>query len=221
MTRQLVITEDGSSSIFIAELNEHFHSIHGAIQESKHIYIEAGLNQKINKQKNIDVLEVGFGTGLNALLTCMEGESRQQNIQYTSIEKYPLESSLYPQLNFCTILDNPHCTSIFNKIFSSEWEKSNVISEFFSLLKLRVDIEESVFRNQFDIIYFDAFAPAVQPELWTASVFKAMFMALKPNGFLVTYCAKGEVKRTLTEVGFRIESLPGPKGKREMTRAIK
>lgn len=221
MTQQLVITEDGSSSIFIAELDEHYHSIHGAIQESNHVFIQAGLFHKLNKQNEISILEIGFGTGLNALLTCIESEKYQQRINYTAIEKFPLQENIYQQLNYCSLLEDVNCSSVFNKIQSCDWEIENQISTTFNLIKLQQNIEDIKFENQFDIIYFDAFAPSAQPELWTNQVFNSMFQSLKNNGILVTYCAKGIVKRTLKSVGFKIESLPGPIGKREMTRAIK
>ena len=221
MTQQLVITEDGSSSIFIAELDEHYHSIHGAIQESNHVFIQAGLFQKLKQQKEISILEIGFGTGLNTLLTCIESEQHQQKINYTAIEKFPLQENIYQQLNFCSLLDEPNCANFFNSIHATSWESNNQISTNFNLIKLQQNIEDIKFENQFDIIYFDAFAPSAQPELWTSEVFDSMFKSLKNNGILVTYCAKGVVKRTLKSVGFKVEALPGPIGKREMTRAIK
>lgn len=221
MDSRLVITEDGSSSIFIPELDEHYHSIHGALQESRHVFINAGLLYKINHINKIDILEIGLGTGLNALLTCIEATSNKIKTNYTAIEKYPISETLSVQLNYCTLIETKNCNQLFKLIHSSEWESMNIISEFFKLRKCKMNIQDVTFHNQFDIIYFDAFAPSAQPELWTDNIFNAMFNALKENGILVTYCAKGVVKRTMKNAGFSIEALPGPKGKREMTRGIK
>jgi len=221
MTQELVITADGSTSIFIAALDEHYHSVHGAIQESKHVFIQAGLNKKLNLQPEISILEIGFGTGLNALLTCLESEKYQQKIVYTAIEKFPLPENIYTQLNYCTLLETNQCDDLFKKIHSSDWQIEDNISAYFNLTKYRQNIEDCAFSEQFDIIYFDAFAPSAQPELWTEIIFSSMYNSLKKDGILVTYCAKGEVKRTMKKAGFKVEALPGPIGKREMTRAIK
>ncbi|MCC6584297.1 MAG: tRNA (5-methylaminomethyl-2-thiouridine)(34)-methyltransferase MnmD [Chitinophagales bacterium] len=221
MEPKLVITEDGSSSLFVKELDEHYHSVHGAIQESVHVFINAGLNQKINHQPVINVLEIGFGTGLNALITCMEAIASKSLIKYTAIEKYPLNTALVAELNYCTILQYKNCDEIFNSIHAAGWGRAISVKDSFTLEKCEMDFKDIMFTNQFDIIYFDAFAPSAQPELWTESIFASMFEALKPGGILVTYCAKGIVKRTLKSVGFELEALPGPAGKREMTRAHK
>ncbi|MDB5229074.1 MAG: hypothetical protein JWN78_3267 [Bacteroidota bacterium] len=221
MERQLVITEDGSSSVFIAELSEHYHSIHGALQESQHVFIDAGLHYKTGKQTEINILEVGFGTGLNALLTCMEVEKNLLRITYTAVEKFPLDDVIYPQLNYCSLLNISGCDHLYKKIYLSPWQETVHLTNHFSLLKLKMDVKEISFANQFDIIYFDAFAPTAQPELWTAEIFNSMYNSLMQEGILVTYCAKGEVKRIMRSAGFKIEALPGAKGKREMTRGIK
>jgi tRNA U34 5-methylaminomethyl-2-thiouridine-forming methyltransferase MnmC len=221
MIQRLVVTEDGSTSIFIEELDEHYHSIHGAMQESMHVFIEAGFRHKLNQLVQINILEIGFGTGLNALLTCLEAIGPHQKIFYTGIEKFPLSKEIQEQLNYCTLIDHPLCSERFNSMHSSVWGTSYSVSAQFSLLKLNMDIQEISFDNQFDIIYFDAFAPSAQPELWTQDIFNAMYGALKNGGILVTYCAKGEVKRRMKHAGFTVEALPGPKGKREMTRASK
>jgi tRNA U34 5-methylaminomethyl-2-thiouridine-forming methyltransferase MnmC len=221
MEPKLVVTEDGSSSLFIAELDEHYHSVHGAIQESVHVFINAGLKQKLSQQPVIQILEIGFGTGLNALLTCLEATAAQSAIHYIATEKYPLNSALVSELNYCSLLKVENSHEVFSAIHSVEWEKSIQITDFFTLSKCEMDFKDIVFRYQFDIIYFDAFAPSAQPELWTERIFRSMFEALKPDGILVTYCAKGVVKRTMKSVGFTLEALPGPAGKREMTRAYK
>ena len=221
MKSELVITQDGSSSVYIPEFDEHYHSVYGALRESRHVFINAGLNEKINREDKISILEIGFGTGLNALLTGMEAELNQQLIYYTAVEKYPLADSISSQLNFCTLMDDKKCIQLFNNIHSCEWESSTAICPNFYLTKYKMNIEDIFFRNQFDIIYFDAFSPDAQPELWTQDIFESMFNALKPHGILVTYCAKGIVKRTMKNAGFLVETLQGPYGKREMTRGTK
>ena len=221
MEPTLVITEDGSSTIFIAALDEHYHSVHGAIQESVHVFINAGLLQKINNSTEINILEIGFGTGLNTLLTCLQAEGKVCKINYTTIEKFPVSDEHVSLLNYSTQIEAPSTKEFFAAIHAARWEASETITNNFSIQKRKMNIEDVDFTNQFDLIYFDAFAPSAQPELWTDLIFASMYKALKPNGLLVTYCAKGIVKRTMKSVGFVIEALPGPKGKREMTRAVK
>lgn len=221
MKQELVITKDGSSSIFLADLDEHYHSVHGALQESKHVFIRAGLYEKLHQQDTLSILEIGLGSGLNALLTCVEALSAKQKIVYIAIEKFPLTENIYQQLNYCDLIQQDTCAFYFEKIHTSLWNTQIQLHDYFYILKLQQDIQDINILNQYDIIYFDAFAPSAQPELWTSSIFTSMFNALKADGILVTYCAKGIVKRTLKEVGFKIESLPGPAGKREMTRARK
>lgn len=212
----VVITNDGSSSIYSQQFNEHYHSIHGAKQEAEHVFINAGLNEKMPSQNSIAILEIGFGTGLNTLLTAKESVEKKQFINYTSIELYPLENVIFYQLNFNSI-DN----KLYRNIYEAKWNTTVSIHTYFQLKKILMDIEAVTFENQFDIIYFDAFSPEKQPNLWTDFIFDKMFKALKKDGLLVTYCAKGIVKRTLKSVGFFVEALPGPKGKREMIRANK
>jgi len=221
MKQELVLTADGSTSIFIEELDEHYHSIHGALQESKHVFINAGLQQKCQQNDTISILEIGFGTGLNALLTCIENDKLKKHINYVAIEKFPLPENIYKQLNYCSLIDNDNCSNIFDKLHHCTWMQPTMINNNFQLTKIQQDFNEVHVKDEFDIIYFDAFAPSAQPELWTETIFKSMYEALKTNGILVTYCAKGLVKRTMKNVGFTVESLPGPVGKREMTRARK
>jgi tRNA U34 5-methylaminomethyl-2-thiouridine-forming methyltransferase MnmC len=231
MERKIIITSDGSHSIYIPEMNEHYHSIHGAVQESKHVFIEAGLKNILlhlseeKVPKEINILEIGFGTGLNALITFIESQQFSIKINYTSIESFPLKKEITGQLNYALQLDPSNrfeLKSIFEKLHDASWEKEIIIKENFILKKLcnvlqQVDLKAS----QFDLIYFDAFGPPVQPEMWTEEIFSKIFSSTKSGGILVTYCAKGEVKRTLRKVGFKIENLPGPPGKREMVRARK
>lgn len=211
---QIFATEDGSNSLYLPEFDETYHSRHGAIQESMHVFIENGL-KSINK-KNIKILEFGFGTGLNALMTLIN--SKEKQIEYAGVEKFPLDIPLLNQLNYAK---NKEEHALFEKIHSVDWNKKAVITDDFSLEKIKSDFINFQSNEKFDIIYFDAFAPRVQPELWTKEVFEKVFSLLSKGGILVTYCAKGAVKRTLKEVGFEVIKLPGPPGKREMTKAVK
>jgi len=217
MTNKLVITNDGSHSIFNPEVNETYHSKHGAIVEAEYVFIKNGLLAEYKKQFNI--LEVGFGTGLNALLTAQKAEQKKITINYHGIELYPVPKESYIQLNFTELIGEEKSKSL--QLHECEWEKEHVINNFFKLTKNKIALENYTSKTKFDIIYFDAFSPEKQPELWTAEVFQNMYDLLKEDGFLVTYCAKGVVKRTMKAVGFEIIVLDGPPGKRQMTRANK
>ncbi len=221
MEPRVVMTEDGSTSLFVASLDEQYHSIHGAIQESMHVFIRAGLQEKLQQQADISILEMGFGTGLNTLLTLVEAGKFPYKINYTAIEKYPLPEAIYTQLNYGTLIQVPDANGLFMQLHKAEWNNEIRIQQDFYLKKIDKDLADCIFDEKFDLIYYDAFAPSVQPELWTKDIFDKLYNALHKNGILVTYCAKGSVKRTLKEAGFTIEPLPGPIGKREMTRARK
>lgn len=227
MERKIITTSDGSHSIFVPELNEHYHSIHGAIQESNHVFIEAGLKQISKDRSEINILEIGMGTGLNVLLTFFETANSSLKITYTAIEAFPIKEDLVKELNYADLLSpsesisNSELQQIFNKIHSSEWNKEIFISKNFMLHKVNDELKNVELKNKFDLIYFDAFGPPVQPEMWTEEIFQKIADTTAPKGILVTYCAKGEVKRTLKKVGFTVESIPGPPGKREMIRAVK
>lgn len=219
MNRELRQTNDGSSTLFVPELDEHYHSIHGALQESLHVFIEAGL--KSREARSISILEIGFGTGLNAWLTAIEALKSDLHLEYKAIEKYPLTSKEVARLNYAREEVYIAHLALFNKIHAAEWESLQTINSNFSLHKIQGDLHDFNANKAFDLVYFDAFAPSAQPDLWTEAIFEKMFTALKAGGSLVTYCAKGQVKRNMKAVGFTIEALPGPPGKREMTRAVK
>ncbi len=223
MKTEIIKTADGSHSIYVKELDEHYHSIHGAIQESKHVFIEMGLKYTAATIPNSEmtILEIGLGTGLNAFLTFIESKKTDSLINYTSIEAYPISAEIAHQLNYLDLLNEQKNESIFNEIHTCEWNKKNWISNQFTFRKIQNTLQQIVFDDTYNLIYFDAFGPRVQPEMWTEEVFAKLYAATLPNGCLVTYCAKGEVKRTLKKVGFIVETLQGPPGKREMVRAIK
>jgi tRNA U34 5-methylaminomethyl-2-thiouridine-forming methyltransferase MnmC len=224
MERQVITTADGSSTVSIPEMNVTYHSTHGAIQESMHVFIQAGLNQALSRYSSISILEMGFGTGLNALLTLIESEAVKKPVHYSAIELYPLEPEQIKTLNYCEQLDRKDLIQSFEILHISPWEEDIQITEYLTLYKSGTDLlkfETPRSGQLFHIIYFDAFAPTAQPELWTSAVFEKLFALLSLGGLLVTYCSKGDVRRAMQSAGFRVEKLTGPPGKREMVRAWK
>jgi tRNA U34 5-methylaminomethyl-2-thiouridine-forming methyltransferase MnmC len=215
---EIVITQDGSHSIYIHELNEHYHSVNGAITESQHVFIEAGLKQFNNR--HIRILEMGFGTGLNALLTLAEAKESNISIHYTGIEKYPLERSIIDSLNYESMID-PTCKGMFKLIHDSPWHQEVRIKPGFILEKIECDVHEMEQVDEFDLVYFDAFAPDKQPELWTENLFIRIYLSMRSQSILTTYSSKGAVRRNLRTAGFQVEKIPGPPGKHEITRAYK
>jgi len=215
---QIIKTSDGSDTIFVPELNEHYHSIHGAVQESSYIFIKSGFD--FCKTDPLNIFEVGFGTGLNALLTaikCMEGD---REVNYTSIEKYPIDEITVKTLNHYQFAGESG-KEIYNSIHSAKWNERVRICRKFNLMKISGDLTSDVIKGNYDLIYFDAFGPDKQPEMWTKEIFAALAGLTNKNGILVTYSAKGEVKRNLRACGFEVTLLPGPPGKRQIIRAVK
>jgi len=220
--RSIITTADGSKTIQIEDWNEHYHSVHGALQEAKHVYIEMGLHEFINRhpeQKQLSILEVGFGTGLNAMLTATDISASKTMITYHGIEAYPVSNEELKALEYDTLV--PSSSQIFDKLHSTSWGVEHKILTHFTLVKRQEFFSDLEDLNTFDIVYFDAFGPRVQPELWTVTIFELIFRAMRAQGILVTYSAKGSVRRALQEVGFSVERLSGPPGKREMLRATK
>ena len=215
---ELIVTSDGSHTIFVPELNEHYHSLHGAAQESMLVFIKNGL--RYCDANPLNIFEVGFGTGLNALLTAISDSDKKRIIHYTSIEKYPLPENLIQTLNHWTFAGSEG-KRIFDKIHNSKWGYTEKVTENFYLKKNKFDLVKETIEGKFDLIYFDAFGPDKQPEMWTRSVLKKISEITLKGGIFVTYSAKGEVKRLLRVNGFKVAMLPGPPGKREMIRAIK
>lgn len=220
MQREIQLTADGSHTISIPEMKVTYHSHHGAIGESRHVYIQAGLQPLIAKanQQSIRILEVGFGTGLNALLTLQHAITHQQPIHYTAIEPFPLSAEEIVHINHGNLLS---MQADFLALHNASWEQVIVINELFTLKKIKVSLLQLNEAEAINGIYFDVFSPNVQPELWTLAVFEKMYQCLAPDGVLLTYCSKSEVRRFMSAAGFRIEKIPGPWGKREMVRAKK
>ncbi len=214
MKLKKVITADNSPTLYVPELDEHYHSVNGAIQESMHVFINAGFKQ--TEKNTINILEVGFGTGLNALLTLTENETQKKDIYYEAIEKFPLDIEIINQLEFKGFNYN-----VFLQIHKPEWEKETYLNKYFVLKKLKTDLIDYEPNKKFDLIYFDAFAPDKQPELWTENIFEKLYKSTNTDGIFVTYSAKGIVKQALRNVGYKVQRLDGPKGKRHMVRAIK
>ncbi len=217
-----MITSDGSTTIHLPDWNEQYHSKHGAIQEAYHVFIKTGFNKVLeNKKEQLSILEIGFGTGLNAFITFLESKKKQQKINYVGVEAYPVANNEVDKLNYVTELKAVENEAVFKEMHAVVWEEKHEISSDFLLTKRKQFFEDIDDVNTFDLIYFDAFGATNQPELWTVDIFKKMHTALKPDSVLVTYSAKGSVRRAMQEVGFLVERLPGPPGKREMLRATK
>jgi tRNA U34 5-methylaminomethyl-2-thiouridine-forming methyltransferase MnmC len=216
MNTLLLITEttaDGSLTLFVPEMNEHYHSTNGAVTESMHVFINAGFKQCAKPK--IHILEFGFGTGLNALLTALEAQKSGVEIAYTALEKYPLSSEIVSKLNYNQLDDN-----LFRQIHNAEWDEAVAITPKFTLHKIACDFNDFAFADKYDIVYYDAFAPDKQPEVWTEEIFSRIFTAMNEFGILTTYCAKGSVRRMMQAAVFVVDRLPGPPVKREMLRAF-
>ncbi|QEC68529.1 tRNA (5-methylaminomethyl-2-thiouridine)(34)-methyltransferase MnmD [Panacibacter ginsenosidivorans] len=221
MQRVIQQTEDGSPTIVVPDLQLSYHSKHGALQESIHVFINAGLLPLFNTKETIHIFEVGFGTGLNAILTLQQSIQKQQKIHYSTIELFPLEALIYENLDYTILLNDPSLQSYFIAMHNCKWEEQANIHTLFTLCKSKTSLSCFSTDQLFDLIYFDAFDPVVQPELWTQEIFERLFSSLAPNGILVTYSSKGDVRRAMQAAGFLVEKLKGPAKKREMIKAIK
>lgn len=222
MERVIEKTDDGSATLFVPELNEHYHSTKGAHTESQHIFVDMGL--KVSSAPSPRILEIGFGTGLNAWLTLEEAERSGRNVHYTGVELYPLQWDMVEQLGYVGKKDEPTAMDLFRQIHTSIWEKDIPLTPHFTLRKVQADIHHfcEFSQERADVIYFDAFAPEKQPEMWTEELFHRLYVLLNEGGLLTTYCAKGIVRRMLQAAGFTVERIPGPPGgKREILRAWK
>lgn len=219
MKREIIITSDGSTTIQLPDWNEQYHSKHGAIQEAYHVFLDTGFF-KIDLQE-IAILEIGFGTGLNAFITFLEAKKLHKKVNYVGVEAYPVSVEEIQELNYVSELKALEFQSVFDEMHQASWEKEHSVSEDFQLLKRKQFFQDIQDIAAFDLIYFDAFGAQNQPELWTEEIFLKMYKAIKKQGVLVTYSAKGSVRRAMQAVGFSVERLPGPPGKREMLRATK
>jgi tRNA U34 5-methylaminomethyl-2-thiouridine-forming methyltransferase MnmC len=221
---KIITTEDGSHSLYHEELQETYHSFHGAYRESVHVFMFYGLDTWLARNPRkypIRIFEVGFGTGLNAWLTLVWAEQNQIPVLYHTIEPFPLEKEIYSQLNY---IEHDHGIWHFHKYFealhNAPWNEGGPVSDYFNFKKDSVTLEEAQL-YPCDVVFFDAFAPSKQPELWTKDVLQKVTETMRPGGLFTTYCAKGQFKRDLAELGLEVETLPGPPGKKEMTRAWK
>jgi len=224
---QIELTKDGSSTLLHPKYNALYHSTYGAIEESNFVYINAGLFAVLSSETEQDVkqpcsiLEVGFGSGLNAFNTFLKTEALPVDINYVGIETFPVGLDIVEKLNYPELFLKKDKQDIFNTMHEVSWEEAHQISNQFTLEKRNHDIFNLKIRNHFDVIYYDAFGPGAQPELWTAPIFEIMYEALKKNGVLITYCAQGAARRAMISVGFKVERLPGPPNKRHILRAVK
>jgi len=218
MKREIRLTADGSPTLYVPELDETYHSRHGSVQEALHVFIASGLKPLAIKNKSIQILEVGFGTGLNAFLSAQFAHEHQSSVQYTGIEAFPVEEAIWRQLSY---FQKPEEKAIYYELMAASWEEPLALNSNFTLTKVKNSIQDWQPKALFDLIYFDAFGPRAQAEMWNKAIFEKLFTALNKGGVLVTYCAQGQFRRDLKAIGFEVLSLPGPPGKREMTRAYK
>jgi len=219
LKREIIVTSDGSTSIHLPDWEESYHSKHGAIQEAKHVFIKNGLS--FFKGQSVSILEIGFGTGLNAFITFLESQLLNHMVDYVGVEGFPISSQEVLQMNYVNQLNATDFKAVFELFHLCKWEENVTISNHFRLTKRNQLFNEIDDINQFDLIYFDAFGYRVQPELWSLEIFTKMYTALKSGGILVTYACRGPIKRAMIEAGFEIEKLDGPPGKREMLRGRK
>lgn len=219
MNRKIITTEDGSTTIQLVDWNECYHSTKGAIREAYHVFIKNGLD--LFEKESISILEIGFGTGLNAFITFLESQKHNKNITYTGVEAFPIASDEVVQMNYAEQLKVPDFQSVFARMHECSWEIPIAFTSQFSLLKRKQFFNEISDVDCFDLIYFDAFGYQVQPELWSTEIFKKMYQSLHEKGVLVTYAARGVIKRSMEEAGFKVVKVPGPPGKREMMISFK
>lgn len=221
MERRIIETNDGSKTIHLVNLNENYHSIHGAVQESEHVFIRNGLLKMCETKTELKILEIGFGTGLNAMLSMKTAAHEKKSIYYEGLEAYPPKKEELRELNYQQLGQLKGFEKETEFIINCKWNVEIKISNFFTLCKKEIQIENYSKNDFFDLVYFDAFGPRAQPEIWSLINFKKIYNALRHKGVFVTYCSKGQVRRDLIGVGFEVEKLPGPPGKREMIRAFK
>ena len=216
MKRNIVFTEDGSTSLYLPDKDERYHSYHGAIQESRHVFINSGFHYMLSKCNTITILEVGFGTGLNALLTLEAAVKHNKYVNYHAVEPFPLSLSEIENLNYNSFIAGGRYVSDFNKMHSIEFQKWEAIHPSLQLIKYKKELLKCAFQDKFDLIYYDAFGPQSHPEMWEKEPLEHVVAHLSSDGILVTYSVKGSVKRILKGLGLKVKKLPGAPGKREM-----
>ncbi|TGD57892.1 tRNA (5-methylaminomethyl-2-thiouridine)(34)-methyltransferase MnmD [Flavobacterium humi] len=219
MKREIIKTRDGSTTIHLVDWNESYHSKNGAIREAYHVFIQNGLS--LLGEKSVSILEIGFGTGLNAFITFLEAQKNKLTIEYTGVEAYPVEEGEAFAMNYLEELQAVSQEAEFRKMHQCPWEEKTHFNPYFSLTKRRQFFQDIEDKEAFNLIYFDAFGYQVQPELWSTEIFQKMYDSLKNNSILVTYAARGVIKRSMEAVGFVVKKVPGPPGKREMMIAFK
>jgi len=223
MKTEIIVTLDGSHTLFVPELNEHYHSVYGALSESTHVFIEAGLKYLYRQGiKTLRILEVGMGTGLNVLLSSMAAKEVNCQVHYTALEPYPMDVCQLGRLNFPLLFEDTEVAlKLFKGIHSSPFEETVLLERNFTLVKRQLGIEflPLIPEKEFNLVYYDAFAPKVHPHLWTESIFRSIYASLAPGGVLITYSSKGTVKQALRQAGFQVKRLTGPPGKHHMVRA--
>lgn len=218
MKRELRLTADGSPTLYVPELDETYHSMHGSVQEARHVFIENGLRYVSAELKQVNILEVGFGTGLNALLTAQYAQENTIDVNYVGLEAYPVEEKVWKAIKY---ENDPDSLNFYSRMMSLPFEQTHVCHSHFKLTKAESLVQDWSSVDNFDLIYYDAFGPRAQAEMWELPIFEKLYALLKTGGALVTYCAQGQFKRHLKSLGMSVEGLPGPPGKREMTRGIK
>jgi tRNA U34 5-methylaminomethyl-2-thiouridine-forming methyltransferase MnmC len=219
LKREIIITDDGSATLYLPDMNETYHSKFGAIQEANHVFIQNGL--ALTKGQPVAVFEIGFGTGLNAFITLLEAAKTGQVIDYTGVEAYPIQPEEYAKLNYAQELGEGEHTGVFNRMHDGEWEATIQLTNNVTLTKQQKFFHDICDVEKYNLIYFDAFGYPSQPELWSEEIFAKMHAALKPGGILVTYACRTVIRNAMKTAGFITEKLPGPPGKREMLRARK
>jgi tRNA U34 5-methylaminomethyl-2-thiouridine-forming methyltransferase MnmC len=219
---ELINTSDGSHTIRLVGADEQYHSVNGAVQESMHVFINSGLEEVIDNFQPLYILEVGLGTGLNALLTARKSIERRKVLYYDAIEPFPLDTEMIKGLNYTSLYNDTLSSQAFDLIHHAYEEKFRDLDNLFHLRCFKKRIQEiNLTPAYYHLVYFDAFGPDTQPEMWTDEIFDKISNSMKPGAVLITYCAKGAVRRAMKSAGLKVEKLPGPPGKREITRAVK
>lgn len=219
---ELINTSDGSHTLRLAGFDEQYHSVNGAVQESMHVFIKAGLEEVIDSFQPLHILEIGLGTGLNALLTARKSIEKNKIVYYDAIEPFPLEKELIKGLNYTALFNDIQTSKAFDLIHLADERGYRNLDDLFHICCFQQKIQElNLKSDHYHLVYFDAFGPDTQPEMWTDEIFNKISHSMKPGAILVTYCAKGAVRRAMKSAGLKVEKLPGPPGKREITRAVK